>query len=271
MVSTHDDDSDPTGMRALLRGLPDPGPMPDDLVERIQSSLTDLAAGDAGAGGDTVRDGDTSGVSRGTEHDGPAPRASWWVRNGSRAAVAAVVLVGGGAVASDQLGLLGSGSDSASTAGSIAETSSDAGSGGRALTPSGGDADKAPQSGGDSAETDGGSAPAGQVVVTMSGRSYTAAGLAAEVGSATTSTPTSPLTAESPGIGPIGTEIGVRSCLLALGLPRDSAARVDLALVDGAPAAVLVLTTDRGRTAYAVGRDCTLGNPAVLAGPVDLP
>lgn len=269
MVSTHDDDADPTGMRALLRGLPDPGPMPDDLVERIQSSLTDLAAADRGEG--TVRDGATPGVSRGTVHDRPAPRASWWGRNGSRVAVAAVVLVGGGAVASEQLGLLGSGSDSASTAGSIAETSSDAGSGGRAETPPGGDAEKAPQSGGDSADTDGGSALAGQVVVTMSGRSYTAAGLAAEVGSATPATPTTPLTAESPGIGPIGTEIGVRSCLVALGLPRDSAARVDLALVDGAPAAVLVVTAGRGRTAYAVGRDCTLGNPAVLAGPVDLP
>ena len=32
-MNTHDDDTDPTGMRALLRGLPDPGPMPDDLAD----------------------------------------------------------------------------------------------------------------------------------------------------------------------------------------------------------------------------------------------
>jgi hypothetical protein len=42
-VSPHDGDvpfeDDPTGMRALLSGLPDPGPMPDDLVARIQASL----------------------------------------------------------------------------------------------------------------------------------------------------------------------------------------------------------------------------------------
>ena len=33
-------DEDPTGIRALLGSLPDPGPMPDDLVARIQASLT---------------------------------------------------------------------------------------------------------------------------------------------------------------------------------------------------------------------------------------
>jgi hypothetical protein len=42
-VSPHDGDvpfeDDPTGMRALLSSLPDPGPMPDDLVARIQASL----------------------------------------------------------------------------------------------------------------------------------------------------------------------------------------------------------------------------------------
>lgn len=33
------DDLDPTGVRALLANLPDPGPMPDDLVARIAQSL----------------------------------------------------------------------------------------------------------------------------------------------------------------------------------------------------------------------------------------
>ena len=39
MTHRHDDadpiEHDPTGMRALLGSLPDPGPMPDDLVARI--------------------------------------------------------------------------------------------------------------------------------------------------------------------------------------------------------------------------------------------
>lgn len=33
------DDADPTGIRELLAGLPDPGPMPDDLVRRIEARL----------------------------------------------------------------------------------------------------------------------------------------------------------------------------------------------------------------------------------------
>jgi hypothetical protein len=109
----------------------------------------------------------------------------------------------------------------------------------------------------------------------MSDRSYTAAGLAAEVGAglgaAQSSAPMAPLTAESPGIGPIGTEIGVRSCLVALGLPRDTAAEVDLAEVEGKPAAVVVVTLGGERTAYAVGRSCTVGNPALITGPVTVP
>lgn len=32
-------DHDPTGVRALLAGLPDPGPMPDDLIQRIGARL----------------------------------------------------------------------------------------------------------------------------------------------------------------------------------------------------------------------------------------
>lgn len=36
---TPEDDLDPTGVRALLANLPDPGPMPDELVQRISRSL----------------------------------------------------------------------------------------------------------------------------------------------------------------------------------------------------------------------------------------
>lgn len=37
--SDHDSDPDPTGIRALLSSLPDPGPMPEELVDRITTSL----------------------------------------------------------------------------------------------------------------------------------------------------------------------------------------------------------------------------------------
>ena len=43
MSHSHDDtapvEHDPTGMRALLASLPEPGPMPDDLVARISAAL----------------------------------------------------------------------------------------------------------------------------------------------------------------------------------------------------------------------------------------
>ncbi|KRE42861.1 hypothetical protein [Knoellia sp. Soil729] len=260
-MTLQDDDEDPTGMRALLRSLPDPGPMPDDLVHRIQSALTELPALD-GPGEGHADGGRDEDVSRGT----PASRSSWWGRHAGRAAVAAVVLLGGGAVASGSLGILGGGGDSTSAAGSSAEGGSQT----ESLSGSRGDAG-APRdsSSGQGASTQ--EAALGPVLVRHSGRSYTAGDLPEQVAGVATGTTTPPLTAESPAIGPIGTEVGVRSCLAALGLPRASAADVDLASLDGTPAAVLVITLGGERTAYAVGRDCTTGNPSLLAGPVTVP
>ncbi|GGB90376.1 hypothetical protein N798_03995 [Knoellia flava TL1] len=259
-MSLHDDESDPTGMRELLRGLPDPGPMPDDLVARIRSSLAELPAAHAVPAADAA----APAVSRGTRTGTDSDRPSWWARTGPRLAVAAAVLLGGGAVASGQLGLLATSSDNAST-------SADSSVGGRA------DEGAAGSDSGSTTPESLQTAPVmrqtvpGPVVVTMSGRRYTTASFAAQVSSTTGSTPTGPLAAESPGIGPIGTEIGVRSCLVALGLPEETGARVDLAPFDDEPAAVVVVTHGGGRTAYAVGRDCSIGNPSLLAGPVELP
>jgi hypothetical protein len=80
-----------------------------------------------------------------------------------------------------------------------------------------------------------------------------------------------PLAAESPTIGPIATEVGLRSCLTALTGEPFTAVTADLGSFDGKPAAVVVLTTDAGHTAYAVQRSCSTGHPARLAGPVSLP
>lgn len=261
MVSTHDDDTDPTGMRALLRGLPDPGPMPDGLVSRIQASLEDLSGTSDVDDGDAHRgrslDGD---VSRGTV---VSHRPSWLARHGSKLAVAAVLVVGGGAAV--QLvgsGLATGGSDAASDG-----SAQDGGAESLAGSPA------APgRTDGDSDTDSADRAPiAGPILVTMSGRSYTTDGLADQVPGRSTGSPVAPLTAESPGIGPIGTEIGVRSCLEGLGVPRATAAEVDLGFVDGEPAAVVVVTAGGERTAYAVRRECSVGNPAIIAGPVALP
>ncbi|WP_353951850.1 hypothetical protein V6K52_19855 [Knoellia sp. S7-12] len=270
-MNTHDDDTDPTGMRALLRGLPDPGPMPDDLVDRIRASLADLPPLE-GSGVDSAEghQSATGVVSRETTHPA-ATRASWWARHGSHVAVAAVVLVGGGVVASIPFGELGSVSN---TEGAASAGSDTAGDQSKSFTES--DAEPAaPQNTPDLNDADGGrQAVLGAIAVRLSGRAYTAADLASQLGPVYASgagPTTTPLTAEAPGIGPIGTEIGVRSCLEALGLPRATRADVDLSTLDGTPAAVLVVTLEGERTAYAVGRDCTTDNPALLAGPVALP
>lgn len=244
-MSMRDDEPDPTGMRELLRSLPEPGPMPDHLVARIRASLGDLeplaVRSERTPGRDVPRETTTPG------------RGSWLARHGGKLAVAAVLVVGGGAVANDQLGLLG-GSDDMTTGSAVGDTA-------ESQRGAGSDTSQEGESGG--AVT-----VSGPVVVRLSDRSYTAAGLATQLQGAATGQEIGPLTAEAPAIGPIGTELGVRSCLEALGLPRETGADVDLALLDGTPAAILVVTAGGERTAYAVGRDCTTGNPSLLAGPV---
>ena len=80
-----------------------------------------------------------------------------------------------------------------------------------------------------------------------------------------------PYSAEAPSIGPIGTDIGLRSCLSALTTESWTTATADLGTFDGQPAAVVVLATGAGHTAYAVQRSCSTGHPALLMGPVRLP
>ena len=88
----------------------------------------------------------------------------------------------------------------------------------------------------------------------------------------TTTYPTvTPLTAEAPGIGPIATAIGARTCADALGISPDAGILVDVSEVDGAPAAVLIATDGGARTAYAVSRSCTTRSPMLIAGPIALP
>jgi hypothetical protein len=102
------------------------------------------------------------------------------------------------------------------------------------------------------------------VTIVMSGAEHSSDALAAAASALVTTTyPTvTPLTAESPGIGPIATAIGARTCADALGISPDAGILVDVSEVDGAPAAVLIATDGGARTAYAVSRSCTTGSPA---------
>jgi hypothetical protein len=250
-------DEDPTGVRALLSSLPDPGPMPPDLVARISASIAAEHAARAAAGGSSGEHQSGHGTVV------PLRRRSLWRTAGIAAAAAAVIGIGGaslltGTSPSDVSALFGGSGSGADTA---ANAESSTAREGEALSDSGSGA--APRM----------TSPVGEVSVHHSGAAYTADGFAAQASRmlADPGETMAPMAAESPAIGPIGTEHGIRTCLVALGAEPSAVVTADLGTFDGAQAAVLVLTTDTGHTAYAVGRNCTEGESAVLAGPTRLP
>ncbi|MFL6078443.1 MAG: hypothetical protein ACJ714_00805 [Ornithinibacter sp.] len=268
MSHQHDDtapvEHDPTGMRALLASLPEPGPMPDDLVARISAALVVEAqrgdgieqmwsldhdadaSGARDAGGDTATDAGAQVV--------PLRRRLGLRHLGVAAAVVGVLGVGGFLVRSvpgDVMAAFGTTAGSSDSA-AVAEDAPAADAGKLALV--------APPAG------------SGDVVVVMSGVDHAADRLdvtARQLDDGTLD-PIADLTAESPAIGPIATPIGARACATALGIPADAGILVDVSEVDGASAAVLVVHSDAGRSAWAVDRSCTSGNTGLIRGPVPL-
>ena len=75
----------------------------------------------------------------------------------------------------------------------------------------------------------------------------------------------------SSGVGPVGTAVGLTDCLRAIGANGAELVRADLAFYEGAPAVIIVATTNGIPTAYAVGRQCSLADPAVLRPATPLP
>jgi hypothetical protein len=262
----HDDtapvEHDPTGMRALLASLPDPGPMPDDLVARISAALAVEAQ--RGDGIDqlwSLDQHDESSRSGGDDNgsDAGAPVVPLRRRLGVRhvlvaASVVALLGLGGFLVKSlpgDVIAAFGTNAGSADSA-AVGEDSAAAAGGKVALV--------APPAG------------SGDVVVVMSGVDHAADRLdvtARQLDDGTLD-PIADLTAESPSLGPIATPIGARACATALGIPTDAGILVDVSEVDGASAAVLVVHSDQGRSAWAVDRSCTTGNTGLIRGPVPL-
>ena len=268
MSQQHDDtapvEHDPTGMRALLASLPEPGPMPDDLVARISAAL----AVEAQRGDDidrlwTLHDADEASRPVDGRDDASVDAGAQVVplrrRLGLRhlavaAAVVGVLGLGGFLVKSlpgDVMAAFGTTAASSDSAAG-AEDSEAAARGKVALV--------APEAG------------SGDVVVVMSGVDHAADRLdvtARQLDDGTLD-PIADLTAESPSLGPIATPIGARACATALGIPADAGILVDVSEVDGASAAVLVVHSAAGRSAWAVDRSCTTGNTGLIRGPVPL-
>lgn len=251
------DDLDPTGIRALLSALPDPGPMPPDLVERINASI---------AAEQTARETATVVPLR--------PRRWSWQHLGAAAAAAAVFVVGGSALVTGT----GPGDVLASLSGGSSADGDSAGSASVESRADAGAAPVSPQKG--SSITSGSSGdrvrgPVGEVVLVSSGAAYTTAGLATQARStiaargAAKDTDGAPLPHRAAGVADTG--IGLRACLTAVGVQPWMPVHADSATLDGAPAVIAVVSSDTDQTVYAVPPTCDAAHPTVLAGPLQLP
>lgn len=235
-------EDDPTGMRALLSSLPDPGPMPEDLVARITASLS---------AAQTSPVLDELGARR-------TRLARLPLRVAVAAAAAGVVIVGGSALLSTGL--------PASIVASVGAADS-AGSAAPSLAPENG-ADQGARAAGVGTE---------HTVVLHSGTRYAAADLATAAGRlfhpGTLGKASVAGTDDAGGASSGVTSVaGARACATALGVPADERVVADIGTVDGAPAAVLLAESGTGTgTAYAVGLRCGAGGTDLIAGPVTLP
>jgi hypothetical protein len=247
-------------VRALLADAPDPGPMPDAVAERIDRALRDAArlrvdpgplstarsGADGGTAGTEGAEG-TAGTGGGAVLMMPSraerPKPIYIVA--AVAAAAVVVAVGASALHVTKR---------PNGAAAVGDTY---GSGAASPSPS--------------------PTPTG-LHIQLSTTAYSAGSLAAQA-RALLDHPGQPirdLAAESPGIGPIATPIGLEACLEEIGAidgatPAPEAVSADLATFDGRPAVVVVVTRSGASTAWAVERSCTTGAPGLLKDATPVP
>lgn len=300
-------DDDPTGVRALLSSLPDPGPMPPELVARIGATLAheqDLRAGQLAGEVGAVEPVGSPGTTSGT---GPAvvplvrrrPRRGQVLAGIAGAAAAVVVgfvgvnaLASGPSQSSASLAAGGARSDATSTgssapgerSGAVRQPGRASGgatpsrSAGSLSTPSAGSAVR-PSAGAPGSAASGAGALHGGVVapvrIEMTGTDYRPHSFAAQASALPSSAHLPPPgSGAHQAAGAIGTAAGLRSCLEGLGVSSalgTGSVTADVARYEAAPAAVVVLSVDGKRRAWAVGRDCSAADPHVLHGPVALP
>jgi hypothetical protein len=207
-------------VRSLLAGLPDPGPTPPDVVDRLEATLRRLAAEQGASGDDSALAASHTVV--------PMAAAAERRRRPWLAAAAAVVLLGAGGTALSQLVSSSGGAADSTAAGAALRGSPEK--------------QAAPDSG---------------LRATASGTDYTASGLAAQVkdvmgrrAAAAAGAPTGPLASAS----------GIAACLSAIGAPTADPLLVDVARYQGAPAAIVVLpASGGGQEIWVVSTTCAPG------------
>lgn len=265
MSHQHDDldpiEHDPTGMRALLGSLPDPEPMPADLVTRIEAALAQEQRARA-RGAETADDAVSTGV-------GLAPVVPLRRRTGFRVLASAAGVVG-------VLGLGGLILEATTPGGVTAALSTN---GSDESSDAGGAAEGAVTQRGSGDPTVLAVSPELRVTVLDGGVAFAASDLADVAAELPSGVELGPAVSDSGGAAaesgpmaptePVTSADGARDCATGLGVPATDEVVVGLGVLDGQPAAVLVATSRSGaRTAWAVQRSCTLDAPGAIAGPV---
>lgn len=233
---SHTDSTDP----ARTDG---PGPMPARFADRIAEALADEARLRVDPGPLTAAQRSSTTAPH-HAFSRPRPRSRTWLAVASVAAAAAVVAVGGSAL---HLNKRPSG---------VAAVQ-DSLTGSPTATP-----------------TPGAPAPgAARLHIQLSTTAYDGANLETKAADllARPAAPLKPLDAESPSVGPIGTQIGLSSCLEALGVSDPTAVSADLATYRGNPAAVVVVTRDSTSEVWVVERSCRPGAPGIIRTATSLP
>lgn len=266
-------DDDPTGMRAVLSSLPDPGPMPPEVKQRLWAALSHEQQARARGEINPVPLAAAPVHDLQAHREQRALRASEPARRPRRhhgllvaAAVVGLAAVGGGGLVTAiggpgaVINALDGTHDNAAAGASAQQESAeqDAAAPGATAAP--------PQAAPSPSER---ALDPGEVRVVSSDEAYASSTLASQAGD---TVKRAPILVPAQETGPLATPTAVRACAAALGVPVTDGVLVDLAQVDGKPAAVVIRQDASGRlTAYAVARTCTTGSPATIAGPVDLP
>ena len=242
MASASSPDDDPTGVRALLSALPEPDPMPDYLVERINASLAAEQAQGSFSGASVTPLLATRGRRLG--------RVLFAIA-GAAAAVALVSVVG-----SNLLKVI----QPATSSGAAA-----------AITSGAREASGATLSGADDKAAASSTPPI--IEIRLSETRYTQADFVIQARTlrSVALDSSQPKAAESPGVERLRTAVGLADCLSAIGAGGAQMVRADLAFYEGAPAVIIVADTDGMPMAYAVGRECSLADAAVLRPATPLP
>jgi hypothetical protein len=247
IVSSTPPDDDPTGVRALLSSLPEPDPMPEHLVERINASL---------AAEQTQRAAQTSQASVTPLLTTARRRPGWllFAIAGAAAAVALVASVGGHMFTVNQPAAISGGaalnsiSSAPKASGGAPPSATDRSAAGLAATPR-------------------------LISIRISGTRYTQLDFVTQARSlhGAALSPLQPMAAASSGVGPAGTTLGLTQCLSAIGAGGAQMVQADVAFYEAQPAVIIVATTNGVPMAYAVGRQCSHSGAAVLRPATRLP